>query len=596
MLSYSSHSGAPPSGFTGGVGTGSVGTGDITFNGANATGAAGDTVAITITFNVVGAGTSVLDLSYSAMTAAVTFTDLKTNLLVNDGSVTATVAPVTQDGTPTIYKVTSTSGSGSSSNISFTHTTGTGSNRLLVVGVSYNAGTNVSPISGVTFTYTGGSITLTQAIGKKLSWLYRFGYIYYSPTEPPNGTSGTIQVTFGNSVGSGIVAGAANFANVDLTTPIGPSNGTENVSAAPNVTMNGLVGNELMFDNLFMGGTSPASTVVGAGQTILTGWNTNQGNSFGGASIKNAGGNTSTTMSWTPTGTPAGTFIWIHTAAAINPVCSGSRYTLTVGTDPNGTVTQSPAGTSFCAGRTVTLTPTPTASYAFNGWGGTNGTDVVSIGGGSYKIVMNGNKSIAPTFALAQTSPCPNTANLNAVADTFISGATAAALYNYGGATTLQVDQGTAATATTRRYTFLKWDLSSIPVNAIVDSASVKLNVTTTSTTGAFPMYDVAKPWVEGTANGAADTGGGASWTNYNTTGPFPWGTAGGSNTATGSIDRDTLNLWNAASSSFTPTGSRTVTLTADGLTVLKRWLAGGVNDGVIIQNTSSGSIRYLGL
>ena len=271
-------------------------------------------------------------------------------------------------------------------------------------------------------------------------------------------------------MGSGIVAGAANFANVDSTTPIGPSNGAESVSAAPSVTVSGLVGDELVFDNLFMGGTTPASTVVGAGQTILTGWNTNQGNSFGGASTKDAALSNSVPMSWTPSGTPAGTFIWIHLAAAINPECTGSRYTLTLGSDPNGAVAQSPAGTSFCAGRTVKLTPTPNAGYVFNGWGGTDGGDMVSAGGGAYTIVMDGDKSVTPIFALAQTSPCPNTANLNAVADTFISGATGAALFNYGGATTLQVDRGTAAT--TRRYTFLKWDVSSIPASALIDSAS----------------------------------------------------------------------------------------------------------------------------
>ena len=94
---------------------------------------------------------------------------------------------------------------------------------------------------------------------------------------------------------------------------------------------------------------------------------------------------------------------------------------------------------------------------------------MVPAGGGAYTIVMDGNKSVTPIFALAQTSPCPNTANLNAVADTSISGATGASLYNYGGATTLQVDRGTS---TTRRSTFMKWDVSSsIPANAIIDSA-----------------------------------------------------------------------------------------------------------------------------
>ena len=128
--------------------------------------------------------------------------------------------------------------------------------------------------------------------------------------------------------------------------------------------------------------------------------------------------------------------------------------------------------------------------------------------------------------------------------------------------------------------------MSSIPANSIIDSASIILNVTDDSTTAVYPMYDVTKPWVEGTQNGAADTAG-ASWTNYNTTGPFPWGTAGASTTGTGSIDRDTLNLWSATASSFTPIGSKTVSLNADGLTVVRRWLAGGVNNGVIIQHYS---------
>ena len=111
------------------------------------------------------------------------------------------------------------------------------------------------------------------------------------------------------------------------------------------------------------------------------------------------------------------------------------------------------------------------------------------------------------------------------------------------------------------------------------------------STAAAYPMYDVTKPWVEGTQNGVQDTSG-ANWTNYNQTGPFPWGSTGGgaSQTGTGSIDRDTLNLWSATASSFTPTGVKTVSLTADGLTVVRRWLAGGVNNGVIIQQTTSGA------
>ena len=125
---------------------------------------------------------------------------------------------VALDGTPTVNK--GNSSTSSPYTLSWSHTTGTGTDRLLVVGVSYNANTNVAPVSSVTFTYGTTTLTLSQAIGKKLSWLYRFGYLYYSPTEPPSGTSGTIKVTFAASVQNGIVAGAANFANVDLTTPM----------------------------------------------------------------------------------------------------------------------------------------------------------------------------------------------------------------------------------------------------------------------------------------------------------------------------------------------------------------------------------------
>ena len=139
--------------------------------------------------------------------------------------------------------------------------------------------------------------------------------------------------------------------------------------------------------------------------------------------------------------------------------------------------------------------------------------------------------------------------------------------------------------STTRRWALLKWDVSSIPANSIINSASVILNVTDDSTAAVYTMYDVTKPWVEGTNNGVAETG--ASWTNYDATGPFPWGTAGASTTGTGSIDRDTLNLWSTTASSFTPIGSKTVSLNADGLTVVRRWLAGGVNNGVVIQTYS---------
>jgi hypothetical protein len=94
ILTYSSNSGLP-AGFTGYVNIANAGSGHIIFNGANASGATGNITVVTITFNVVGAGTSALDLGYSAMAAASTFANLLPELTITDGSVTSLPTAVT---------------------------------------------------------------------------------------------------------------------------------------------------------------------------------------------------------------------------------------------------------------------------------------------------------------------------------------------------------------------------------------------------------------------------------------------------------------------------------------------------------------------
>jgi hypothetical protein len=86
VLTYNSNSGLL-AGFAGAINTANVGAGTIAFNGANATGATGNNVVLQITFDVVGAGTSALNLEYTAMAAAYTFTDLRPILTVTDGQV-----------------------------------------------------------------------------------------------------------------------------------------------------------------------------------------------------------------------------------------------------------------------------------------------------------------------------------------------------------------------------------------------------------------------------------------------------------------------------------------------------------------------------
>jgi hypothetical protein len=89
VLGFVSHSGVK-TGFTGVVGTANTASGQLTFNGANPTGAAGKSNVLAVTFNVIGTNgaSTALDLEFSAMTAALTFANLLPILTVTDGAIT----------------------------------------------------------------------------------------------------------------------------------------------------------------------------------------------------------------------------------------------------------------------------------------------------------------------------------------------------------------------------------------------------------------------------------------------------------------------------------------------------------------------------
>jgi phosphodiesterase/alkaline phosphatase D-like protein len=100
VLTYNTNSGLL-AGFTGAVNTANVLTGTIAFNGANATGATGNNIVFQVTLDAAALGTSALNLEYTAMAAAYTFTDLQSILTVTDGHVVvgpATLGDVNGDG------------------------------------------------------------------------------------------------------------------------------------------------------------------------------------------------------------------------------------------------------------------------------------------------------------------------------------------------------------------------------------------------------------------------------------------------------------------------------------------------------------------
>ena len=497
-------------------------------------------------------------------------------------NIVARAAGVGVEGTITPYKVGSTSGTGSGSYISFSHTTGTTtfSDRLLLVGVSWNASSNSSPITGVTFTPTSGTaITMNLVIHRKHSANPRYAAIYslVDPPTGPTGQAGTVTVTFGNSVGSGIIAGAANLYGVDTITPLGSPNGADGTGTAVSVTVNGLAGDEFIFDTVFLGGSGPSIT-VDPSQTPL--WNATQGQALGAASTEQAAGG-SVLMSWTGSSGP-----WVDVAVPVFPTCIGARNLLTASDDGHGTVTLNPTGGSYCSDRsvTVTLTPVPATGYLFSGWSGTNAGEINSTGVGVntvYTIVMNGSKSVMANFA---PESCTDI-TLPVDEDTFLSASTTTIqTYNYGATTTLEVDRTTGAS---RRTALLRWNtLGGIPSSAFIKAASLQLQVTNSSTY-AYPLNEMARTWVEGNLNGTASSSGspGANWNALDYQGGTSWYSGGAGSSTGATIDHGGTNLWDSTGLfSGTAPFSTTVPLNADGRTVVQRWVTGGANNGVIIQ------------
>jgi hypothetical protein len=385
ILSYVSNSGLLE-GFTGAINPGS---GLIQFNAAKASGVGGSFDVFTVTFNVIGAGDAALNLGFTAM-AADTGNPIMDYLSITQGSVIS-------EGVPGVVEMVSSSqGIGDGTDVmSFSHTTGTGANRLMLVGVSWNSGDAAENIESVVFSYGSTELALTEVITEQATVTGdvsgpRFAAIY-SLVNPPSDQAGTITITFDDDVSNGVVAGAATFKgvhqSVPLGTPVGNNGGT---SSDPTVTLVGLAGNEMVFDNVFLGGADDSYTLsVGPDQTEL--WNDFDTNARGTASVEQVAGN-SVTMSWTP-GTQNW---WAQVAVPINPALGGiTYYDLTIAVDPSGAGTTNPAvGTNtYQEGAIVDILASPASGYEFVEWSGD------CTGSGTCQVNMSGDKSVTAHFA-----------------------------------------------------------------------------------------------------------------------------------------------------------------------------------------------------
>ena len=324
---------------------------------------------------------------------------------------------VTLDGTPDSNTFTS------SASVSLSHTTGSGSNRLMMVGISFNCSTTspLPTINTVTFTPSGGSTLPLTLVGSKDAGSSRVAAIYYLPPadNPTSGTAGTVAVTFTGSTActTGIVVGAANFQGVDQTTPLGAvasnsSTSTQSISVDVTTT-----GSELVFDTVEIGYSSDPGLTMDPSQTSL--WNlfVTGKNTSGGASTKAAASGT-TAMNWTRTaaaGYMSLVAVPIKPASVVARTTTLSTYgTLTSTGVPfilKATLTNTAADTNVTPG---TLTP----SYSGDATGVTCGSPTPASG------------SIAAGGSLDFWWTCiPTTTNVGTVALT-LSGVTGAS-YSY---------------------------------------------------------------------------------------------------------------------------------------------------------------------
>ena len=167
--------------------------------------------------------------------------------------------------------------------------------------------------------------------------------------------------------------------------------------------------------------------------------------------------------------------------------------------------------------------------------------------------------------------------SLAATEDNYLSAANVQ--YNNGGSGDVRID---ANTGTSGRTGLLKWNLSSIPPSATIQSASLKLNVTEASTIG-FDLYQMRRDWVEGDGNRTNSTTS-SNWSTYD--GVNSWETPGAVGTE---LDRYDDNLWGAGAGSFTSTGSKTLALNSIGVGVIQGWVSETfTNYGLTMQNNVS--------
>ena len=145
----------------------------------------------------------------------------------------------------------------------------------------------------------------------------------------------------------------------------------------------------------------------------------------------------------------------------------------------------------------------------------------------------------------------------------------ASATTAHGLETTLQVDGDEPSGSGTDMNIVMRWDISAIPDDAIVESARIVMEVTNPSN-GSYECYGLLRAWNETEVTWNQASGGAA------------WGAPG----ASSATDRDSLV---ACSVNAGSTGPLSIGLNADGVDLVQTWVSiPADNHGIVVSNPST--------
>ncbi len=245
---------------------------------------------------------------------------------VASGDASTSTSGVLSATSPTVaVDAVSTGTTITGSSVTISHTTGTGTNRLMLVGVSFQnrGGDQITSV-----TYGGVSLTLQ---GIQVAPSSDRGQVeIYSLLNPPSGSANVV-VSFASALERGAVVGVTTFTGVNQSTPFGTFKGGQGSTSPATVTGITSATGELVYDVVCFRRTT--TRTPGFGQTVR--WNVDSGNEVEGGSSTEPGA-ASVNMSWSFSVNDQ----WAMGAIPIKPV----------NVIPSASFTQSPA---FCSNFTI---------------------------------------------------------------------------------------------------------------------------------------------------------------------------------------------------------------------------------------------------